>query len=193
MPFGQQEPPSRWERAQGAFRGCASSAAQNFPGASNSAQNAAIAAQVAAQQAANQASVAAQQAAARAAVTATQMAERARPMANEAANRGTAAWRILLYGAPPPPVTTRVVTVARRGRLPLGLMMIGAIASVGMLWWRRSQMADTVWVLDEDSDVEPAGRWHEGDSHAADDTAVDAGGGQATTGHHSQSQANRWP
>jgi hypothetical protein len=79
-----------------------------------------------------------------------------------------------------------VTTAARRGRAPIGLMALGAAGAVGLLWWRRSRAgADSVWILDSDADVEPVGRWQEGDRRTAADDTMDSG--------RRESPANRWP
>jgi hypothetical protein len=199
MPFRHEEPQSRLERVRCAVRDRSSGAAQTVSGAAGTAQSAAVsAAGVAtdtAHQVADRATVVAQQMADRASVARAVMAERARPMAAEAASRGSAAWQVLRHGAPQSSPMARVVgvmpvavtTVARRGRAPMALMVLGAAGAVGLLWWRRSRGdADSVWILDSDSDVEPVGRWQERDSRAAaDDAPTDAG--------RRDSPANRWP
>ncbi|MBS2531302.1 hypothetical protein KGQ20_00810 [Catenulispora sp. NF23] len=199
MPFSHEEPQSRLERVRCAVRDRTSGAAHSVSGAAGTAQsaaaNAAGVAQDTAQQVAGRATVVAHQVADRASVAAAVLAERARPVASEAASRGGAAWQVMLHGAPQPSPMSRVAavmpvavtTVARRGRAPLGLMAIGALGAVGLLWWRRSRAgADSVWILDSDSDVEPVGRWQEGDRRGgADDTAMDPG--------RRESPANRWP
>lgn len=197
MPFSHNEPASRLERVRCAVRDRTSGAARSVSGAAGSAQGAAMtaagAAQDTAQQVADRATVVAHQVADRASVAAGVVAERARPMAAEAAARGSAAWHVIRYGAPPPSPMARmasvmpvgVVTVARRGRAPIGLMVLGAVGAVGLLWWRRSRSAaDSVWILDSDADVEPVGRWQEQDRAAADD-AKEFG--------RRESPANRWP
>lgn len=197
MPFSHDEPAGRLERVRCAVRDRTSGAARSVSGAAGTAQyaamNAAGAAQGTAQQVADRATVAAHQVADRASVAAGVVAERARPMAAEAAARGGAAWQVIRHGAPQPSPMSRmasampvgVVTAARRGRAPIGLMAIGAAGAVGLLWWRRSRAAaDSVWILDEDSDVEPVGRWQEQDRAAGQD-AKDFG--------RRESPANRWP
>ncbi len=198
MPFSHEEPQSRLERVRCAVRDRTSGAANSVSGVAGTAQsaaaNAAGVAQDTAQQVAGRATVVAHQVADRASIAAAVLAERARPVASEAASRGGAAWQVVLHGAPQPSPMSRVaavmpvaVTAARRGRAPLGLMAIGALGAVGLLWWRRSRTgADSVWILDSDSDVEPVGRWQEGDRRGAtDDSAMDPG--------RRESPANRWP
>lgn len=210
MPFSHEEPQSRLERVRCAVRDRTSGAAHSVSGAAGTAQSAAVsaagAAQDTAQQVADRANVVAHQVADRAQVAATMMAdrarpvaraagERARPVAAEAASRGGAAWQVLLHGAPPPSPMARmasvvplaaVTTAARRSRAPMGLMALGAAGAVGLLWWRRSRSgADSVWILDSDADVEPVGRWQEGDRRSAADDTMDSG--------RRESPANRWP
>lgn len=199
MPFSHEEPRSRVERVRCAVRDRTSGAAHSVSGAAGAAQGTA-------QQVADRANVVAHQVADRAQVAAAMMAdrtrpvaraagERARPVAAEAASRGGAAWQVLLHGAPPPSPMARVASVvplaavttaARRGRAPIGLMVLGAAGAVGLLWWRRSRVgADSVWILDSDADVEPVGRWQEGDRRSAADDTMDSG--------RRESPANRWP
>jgi len=206
MPFSHEEPQSRLERVRCAVRDRTSGAAHSVSGAAGTAQTAAMsaagAAQDTAQQVADRAAVVAHQVADRASIAAAVMAERARPVAErarpvaaEAATRGGAAWQVIRHGAPQPSPMARMagvmplaaVTAARRGRAPIGLMALGAVGAVGLLWWRRSRAdVDSVWILDSDTDVEPVGRWQENDSRAAaDDTAMDSG--------RRDSPANRWP
>ncbi|WP_370364870.1 hypothetical protein [Catenulispora sp. GP43] len=198
MPFSHEKPASRMERARCAVRDRTSGAAQTVSEAAGTAQSAAMQAAGVAQgtavQVADRANVVAQQVADRASVAAAVMAERARPVAAEAAARGGAAWQAIRYGAPQPSPMTRiasvmpvaVVTSARRGRAPLGLMVLGAAGAVGLLWWRRSRSnADSVWILDTDTDVEPVGRWQERDSRASADDTMESG--------RRESPANRWP
>lgn len=89
----------------------------------------------------------------------------------------------------------------------MGLMLFGAAGAVALLWMRRSRSGgDSMWILDDDSDIEPVGRWHEGDSRAeaADDMIGEGGkGGKPGEAHDSgpdatptdrkDSPANRWP
>jgi hypothetical protein len=239
MPFRQQEP-SRARRMRCAVQGRASDAAYTVSGAATTAAGAAKgaaltaagatqeAAQVVAGRANDAARVAAQEAAGRTSQAATVVTERARPMAAEAAQRTGAAWRILLHGVPRRGPMSRVASVlplgtattaARRGKAPM-MMAIGVAGMVGALLWRRSRTdRDTVWILDEDSDIEPVGRWPEGDSHLATHDAVpgavddtvhdDLDEGAARTGRtdrdtryaknsdqngdRKDSPANRWP
>ncbi|MFL6111358.1 MAG: hypothetical protein ACJ786_08400, partial [Catenulispora sp.] len=149
----------------------------------------------------------------RATVAAAAMTDRARPIAAEATARGGAAWHALRYGAPGPTLLTRVASVlpmaavttaARRGKTPMGLMLLGAAGAVGVLWLRRSRTGESMWILDDDSDIEPVGRWHEGDSRggAADDMIGKSGelrdsgpdaGRTTTAADRKDSPANRWP
>jgi len=225
MPFSHQEPATRMERMRSAVRDGAAGAAHTVSGAATSAAaSAAGAAQGAGRTAAgagrdaavvvaDRAAVAAQQVADRATVAAATMTDRARPIAAEASARGAAAWRVLRYGAPRPTPLGRVVSVrpmtavttaARRSRTPMGLMLLGAAGAVVVLWLRRSRTGDSMWILDDDSDIEPVGRWHEGDSRvgAADDkigksaeprdSGADAGP-TTTAADRKDSPANRWP
>lgn len=206
MPFSHEEPRSRLDRARCAVRDRTSNAAHSVSGAAGSAQSAAMRAASATQgtalQVADRANVVARQMAGRAQVAAVvvtdrarPMTERARPVAAEAASRGGAAWQVLLHGAPQPSPMARVAsivplaavgTAARRSRTPIGLMALGAAGAVGLLWWRRSRAdADSVWILDSDADVEPVGRWQEGDRRSAADDAMDSS--------RRESPANRWP
>ncbi|MEY9892408.1 hypothetical protein ABIA35_000464 [Catenulispora sp. MAP12-49] len=199
MPFSHEEPAGRMERVRCAVRDRTSGAAQTVSGAAGTAQSAAVQAAGAAQgtalQVADRANVVAHQVADRASVAAGVMAERARPVAAEAAARGGAAWQAIRYGAPQPSPMARiasvmpvavVTTAARRGRAPIGLMVLGAAGAVGLLWWRRSRSnADSVWILDSDPDIEPVGRWQERDSRAGADDTMDSG--------RRESPANRWP
>lgn len=216
MPFSHE--PSRMERARCAVRDRTSGAAHTLSGAATTAAGAAGgaattaagAAQDAAHVVADRATVAAQQIADRAGMAATTIGERARPLASEAALRCAAAWQILRYGVPRPSPMARVVSVlpmaagtaARRSKGPAVLMVLGAAGAVGVLLWRRSRTGgDTVWILDDDNDIEPVGRWHEGDSRGrgadkpADDRDVDRDvsrpGGDK--GDRKDSAANRWP
>jgi hypothetical protein len=199
MPFRHEEPPSRMERVRCAVRERSSGAAQTVSGATGGAQQAALyvvdVAQGTAHQVADRTSTAAQQVAGRASEAAAVLAERARPVAAEAASRGGAAWQVLRYGAPQPSPMARMAavmplgalpTVARRSRVPMGLMAIGAAGAVGVLMWRRSRAgADSVWILDADADAEASGgRWQDVDSRAAADDAMDS---------RRDSPANRWP
>lgn len=224
MPFSCDEPQSRLERVRRTVRDRASGAAHSVSGAvsdaagaaqtrartaahsvsgaagaaaQSAARSAAGAAQSTAHQVADRANVAAHQAADRAQDAASSVAGRARPLAAEARSRSSAAWQVLLHGAPQPSPLARiasvsalpltaVTTVARRGRAPLGLMTIGAAGAVGVLLWRRSRAGeDSVWILDSDSDVEPVGRWQEGDRATAADDNMESG--------RRESPANRWP
>jgi len=103
------------------------------------------------------------------------MTTRARPLTTEAAQRTTAAWHILRHGTPRSPMTrmasalpvSAVTTAARRSKAPMTLMILGAAGAAGILAWRRSHAdRESVWILEDDSDIEPVGRWHEGDSPA---------------------------
>lgn len=196
MPFSHKEPQSRLERVRCTVRDRTSGAAHSVSGAAGTAQAAALSAagvaQGTAQQVAERAQVAAAMMADRARPMARAAGERARPVAAEAASRTGAAWQVLLHGAPQPSPMARVVSVvplaaaARRSRTPIGLMVLGAAGAVGLLWWRRSRSgADSVWILDSDADVEPVGRWQEGDRRSAADDTMESG--------RRESPANRWP
>jgi len=200
MPFRHEEPQSRLERVRCAVRdrtsGAAQAAALNAAGvAQDTAQQVADRAQVAAAMMADRAQVAAAMMADRARPMARAAGERARPVAAEAASRGGAAWQVLLHGAPQPSPMARVVSVvplaavttaARRSRAPIALMAVGAAGAVGLLWWRRSRTGtDSVWILDSDADVEPMGRWQEGDRRSAADDTMES--------ERRESPAKRWP
>ncbi|NUR58679.1 MAG: hypothetical protein HOV87_08315, partial [Catenulispora sp.] len=82
---------------------------------------------------------------------------------------------VLLHGAPPSPMArvtsfvpvAAVTKAARRSKVPMALMALGAAGAVGVLWVRRARTGrDSVWILDDDNDVEPVGRWDERDSRA---------------------------
>lgn len=210
MPFRQHEP-SRGERMRCAVQNRAAGAAHTLSGAAGTAavtaQGAAVTAACAAQDAAHvvadRATVAAHGVADRAGTAAGAVAERARPLAAEAADRGSAAWHIIRYGAPRPspltrvtsfvPVTT-VTTVARRSKAPMALMALGAAAGVCVMWLRRARMdRDSVWILDEDSDSEPVGRWQEGDSRNAVDHSDRGRDSSHASSGRKDSPANRWP
>jgi hypothetical protein len=229
MPFRHQQP-SRVDRVRCAVQNRAADAAQTLSGAAGTAagaaggaaRSAAGAAQDAASLAADRAGAAAHQVADRAADAAGALAQRARPLAAEAVGRGSAAWRVLRYGAPPSPmarvasvVPVAVVTkAARRSKAPMALMALGAAGAIGVLWVRRARTGrDSVWILDDDNDVEPVGRWDERDSraNAVDDMDLDlqsrdhgeragrmereAGGGRdgGSSGERKDSPVNRWP
>ena len=185
MPFRHQ--PSRVERMRCAVQDRAAGAAHTLSEAAGTAGQAAGsaalaaagAAQGAAQVAADRATMAANQVAHqvadRAAGAAGTLADRARPLAAEAVGRGRAAWQVLRHGAPPPPmarvtsfVPVAVVTkAARRSKVPMALMALGAACAFGVLWVRRARTGrDSVWILDDDNDVEPVGRWEDRDSRA---------------------------
>ncbi|GAA1959285.1 hypothetical protein GCM10009838_14510 [Catenulispora subtropica] len=217
MPFRHQEP-SRAERVRCAVQGRTADAATTLSGAATtaaaSARGAALTAAGATQDAAHvvadRAALAAHEAADRASAAASTVADRARPFAAEAAQRTAAAWQILRHGVPRRGPMARVASVvpmatvttaARRGRAPMGLMVLGAAGAVGVLLWRRARMdRDTVWILDDDSDNEPVGRWHEGDSRAGAHDDLDSRAHRARDGrdldspsHRRDSPANRWP
>ncbi|GAA2043215.1 hypothetical protein GCM10009839_52870 [Catenulispora yoronensis] len=211
MPFRRPEPPTRMERMRCAVSGRASDAAQTFSGAAGAAQGAAVTAAGAAQEAAyavaDRAALAAHEVSDRASTAASTVAERARPVAAEAVERGGAAWQILRHGVPrrPSPIArvtsvlpvATVTTVTRRGRAPMALMALGAAGAVGVLLVRRSRMdRDSVWILDEDAEMEPVGRWEEADARATAnrrDRSAGTDDADASSSDRKDSPANRWP